>query len=130
MNKKCILATLAGGFALFVLGYVFYGLLLADFFANETPCRRTPNYLALAGGQLAGGGLLALVLSWRGAEGPVEAFKAGAGVGVLYSLSMGLTMFGTTEGLNTMTTVIGDAVVMLVMYGIGGMVVAKILHDG
>ena len=79
---------------------------------------------------MAGGGLLALVLSWRGAEGPVEAFKAGAGVGVLYSLSMGLTMFGTTEGLNTMTTVIGDAVVMLVMYGIGGMVVAKILHDG
>ena len=129
MNKKCILATLAGGVALFVLGYVFYGLLLADFFANDT-MTETPNYLALAGGQLAGGGLLALVLSWRGAEGPVEAFKAGAGVGVLYSLSMGLTMFGTTEGLNTMTTVIGDAVVMLVMYGIGGMVVAKILHDG
>ena len=129
MNKKCILATLAGGVALFVLGYVFYGLLLADFFANDT-MTETPNYLALAGGQLAGGGLLALVLSWRGAEGPVEAFKAGAGVGVLYSLSMGLTMFGTTEGLNTMTTVIGDVVVMLVMYGIGGMVVAKILHDG
>lgn len=129
MNKKCILATLAGGVALFVLGYVFYGLLLVDFFANDA-MTETPNYLALAGGQLAGGGLLALVLSWRGAEGPVEAFKAGAGVGVLYSLSMGLTMFGTTEGLNTMTTVIGDAVVMLVMYGIGGMVVAKILHDG
>ncbi len=129
MDKKCILATLAGGVALFVLGYVFYGLLLADFFANDT-MSETPNYLALAGGQLAGGGLLALVLSWKGAEGPVEAFKAGAGVGVLYSFSMGLTMFGTTEGLNTMTTVIGDAVVMLVMYGIGGMVVAKILHDG
>ena len=129
MNKKCILATLAGGVALFVLGYVFYGLLLADFFANDT-MSETPNFMALAAGQLAGGGLLALVLSWRGAEGPVEAFKAGAGVGVLYSLSMGLTMFGTTEGLNTMTTVIGDAVVMLVMYGIGGMVVAKILHDG
>ena len=129
MNKKCILATLAGGVALFVLGYVFYGLLLADFFANDT-MSETPNFMALAAGQLAGGGLLALVLSWRGAEGPVAAFKAGAGVGVLYSLSMGLTMFGTTVGLNTMTTVIGDAVVMLVMYGIGGMVVAKILHDG
>ncbi len=129
MDKKCILATIAGGVALFVLGYVFYGLLLADFFANDL-MSEAPNYMALAGGQLAGGALLALVLSWKGAEGPVEAFKAGAGVGVLYSLSMGLTMFGTTEGLNTMTTVIGDAVVMLVMYGIGGMVVAKVLHDG
>lgn len=129
MNKKCILATVAGGVALFVLGYVFYGLLLADFFANDL-MSEAPNYMALAGGQLAGGALLALVLSWKGAEGPVEAFKAGAGVGVLYSLSMGLTMFGTTEGMNTMTTVVGDAVVMLVMYGIGGMVVAKILHDG
>lgn len=129
MNKKCILATVAGGVALFVLGYVFYGLLLVDFFANDV-MSAAPNYMALAGGQLAGGALLALVLSWKGAEGPVEAFKAGAGVGVLYSLSMGLTMFGTTDGINTMTTVIGDAVVMLVMYGIGGMVVAKILHDG
>jgi len=129
VNKKCILATVAGGVALFVLGYVFYGLLLVDFFANDV-MSAAPNYMALAGGQLAGGALLALVLSWKGAEGPVEAFKAGAGVGVLYSLSMGLTMFGTTDGINTMTTVIGDAVVMLVMYGIGGMVVAKILHDG
>lgn len=129
MNKKCILATLAGGVTLFLLGYVFYGLLLADFFANDS-MTEAPNYLALAAGQLAGGALLALVLSWRGAGGPAEAFKAGAGVGVLYSLSMGLTMLGTTEGLNTATTVIGDAAVMLVMYGVGGMVVAKVLHDG
>ena len=129
MNKKCILATLAGGVTLFLLGYVFYGLLLADFFANDS-MTEAPNYLALAAGQLAGGALLALVLSWRGAGGPVEAFKAGAGVGVLYSLSMGLTMLGTTEGLNTTTMVIGDAAVMLVMYGAGGMVVAKVLHDG
>ncbi len=129
MNKKCILATLAGGVTLFLLGYVFYGLLLADFFANDS-MTEAPNYLALAAGQLAGGALLALVLSWRGAGGPVEAFKAGAGVGVLYSLSMGLTMLGTTEGLTTTTLVIGDAAVMLVMYGAGGMVVAKVLHDG
>ena len=128
MNKKCILATLAGGVALFVLGFVFYGLLLADFFANEA-VSETPNYVALAGGQLAGGALLALVLSWRAAGGPGEAFKSGAGVGVLYSLSMSLTTFGTTEGMHTMTTVVGDAVVMLVMYGIGGMVVAKVLHE-
>ena len=129
MNKKCILATLAGGVALFVLGFVFYGLLLADFFANDA-MTEAPNYLALAGGQVAGGALLALVLSWRGAEGPGEAFKSGAGVGVLFSLSMGLTTFGTTDGINTMTMVVGDAVVMLVMYGIGGMVVAKVLHEG
>ena len=29
-----------------------------------------------------------------------------------------------------MTMVVGNAVVMLVMYGIGGMVVAKVLHEG
>ena len=129
MNKKCILATLAGGVALFVLGFVFYGMLLAEFFANDA-VSESPNYMAVAGGQLAGGALLALVLSWRAAEGPGDAFKAGAGVGVLYSLSMSLTAFGTMEGMHTMATVAGDAVVMLVMYGIGGMVVAKVLHDG
>ena len=129
MNKKCILATLAGFVALFVLGYVLYGLLLADFFANEA-MSDAPNYLAIAGGQLATAGLLALVLSWRTAEGPGDAFKAGAGVGVLYSLSFGLTMFGTTEGMFTATTVVGDAVVSVVMFGIAGMVIAKVLHDG
>ena len=129
MNKKCILATLAGFVALFVLGFVLYGMLLADFFANDV-ISESPNYVAVAGGQLAGAALLALVLSWRAAEGPGEAFKSGAGVGVLYSLSMSLTTFGTTDGMHTMATVAGDAVVMLVMYGIGGMVVAKVLHDG
>ncbi len=129
MNKKCILATLAGFVALFVLGFVLYGVLLADFFANDA-MSAAPNYLAIAGGQLAAAGLLALVLSWRAAEGPGDAFKAGAGVGVLYSLSFGLTMFGTTEGMFTATTVVGDAVVSVVMFGIAGMVIAKVLHDG
>lgn len=129
MNQKCILATVAGGVTLFVLGFVIYGVLLADFFANDA-MSEAPAYWAVAAGQLAGGALLALVLSWRAAGGPVEAFKAGAGVGLLFSLSMGLTMFGTTEGMYTVTTVVGDAVVSVVMYGIAGMVVAKILHDG
>ena len=129
MNQKCVLATLAGGVTLFVLGYVFYGLLLADFFANES-MSETPAYWAIAAGQLAGGALLAVALSWRAATGPGEAFKSGALVGVLFSLSMGLTMFGTTEGMYTVATVVGDAVVSVVMYGIAGMVVAKILHEG
>lgn len=129
MNKKCILAAVAGGVALFVLGYVMYGWLLADFFANDA-MSETPTYWAIVAGQLAGGAFLALVLSWRAAGGPGDAFKAGAGVGVLYSLSMGLTMFGTTDGMYTVTTVVGDAVVSVVMYGIAGMVVAKVLHDG
>ncbi len=129
MNQKCILATVAGGVTLFVLGFVIYGVLLADFFANDAMAE-APAYWAVAAGQLAGGALLALVLSWRAAGGPVEAFKAGGSVGLLFSLSMGLTMFGTTEGMYTVGTVVGDAVVSVVMYGIAGMVVAKILHDG
>ena len=129
MNQKCILATVAGGVTLFVLGFVIYGVLLADFFANDAMAE-APVYWAVAAGQLASGALLAVVLSWRAAGGPVEAFKSGASVGLLFSLSMGLTMFGTTEGMYTVTTVVGDAVVSVVMYGIAGMVVAKILHDG
>ncbi len=128
MNKKCIVATVAGGVAVFVLGFLFYGLLLADFFANDA-MSETPSYLAIAGGSLASGALLALVLSWRAATGPGEAFKAGASVGVLVSLAVGLTMLGTTDGLATMATVLGDAVVSLVMYGGGALVVAKVLHD-
>lgn len=129
MNQKCILATVAGGVTLFVLGFVIYGVLLVDFFANDAMAE-APVYWAVAAGQLASGALLAVVLSWRAAGGPAEAFKAGASVGLLFSLSMGLTMFGTTEGMYTVTTVVGDAVVSVVMYGIAGMVVAKILHDG
>jgi len=39
-------------------------------------------------------------------------------------------MWVTTEGMYAVNTVVGDAVVSVVMYGIAGMVVAKILHEG
>ncbi len=78
MNKKCIRVTRAGGVALFMLGFVFYGLLLTDFFANDAMMKAS-NYLALAGGEVVGGALLALVLSWQGSEVPGEAFKSGGG---------------------------------------------------
>ena len=77
------------------------------------------------------GAVLALVLSWRGTTGAGDAFKASAGFGVLLGLAVGFSLMGTMEasGLDTMT-VLRDAVIGGLMYGVVGIVVAKLLGGG
>ena len=129
MNKNFLVATLAAGTTLFVLGFVIYGLLLASFFDNEA-LRAEPAMGPLVLGHLFLGAFVALILGWRGVENAKDGFKAGATVGFLMSVAVALTMMGTMDNMYTATTVIGDAVVSLVMYGIAGAVVAAVVNRG
>ena len=116
---KCVTASVAGGLVYFVLGWIIYGMLIQDPNAAAEPA-----LWAIALGSLFLGAVLALVLSWRGTTGAGDAFKASAGFGVLLGLAVGFSLMGTMEasGLDTMT-VLRDAV----MYGVVGIVVAKLL---
>ena len=126
MNKNFLLATLAAGATLFVLGFVIYGLVLANFF-DHAAMRIEPAMGPLVLGHLVLGAFVVLILGWRGVENAADGFKAGATAGVLMSLAVALTMMGTMDNMFTTPTVIGDAVVSLVTYGITGAVVAAVL---
>ena len=129
MNKNFLTATLAAGATLFVLGFVIYGVLLANFFDNEA-MRAEPAMGPMVLGHLFLGAFVALILGWRGVDNARDGFKAGAVAGCLMSLAVALTRMGTVDGVFTTATVIGDAVVSLVTYGITGAVVAAVMNRG
>ncbi len=129
MNKNFLMATIAGGVTLFVLGFLVYGVLLADFFANDA-INPEPIMWAVTLGQLLSAAFLAIVLGWKGVASAKEGFGAGATIGAVMGLAFGLMMYGTMVGMHTMATLLGDTVVSAVVYGVAGAVIAMALNRG
>ena len=99
MNKNALMATVAGGITLFILGGLIYGLLLADFFASDAVSDQ-PIWWAVTLGQLLSAAFLTVVLDWKGVSSAQEGFQAGAIIGALTGLAFALMMYGTTDGMH------------------------------
>ena len=137
-TKQFGLATLAGGVTLFVLGYLIYGIALADFFTSNSGSatgvgRVEPVYWALGLGQLVFGAILALVINkWVQASSTIGALKAGATIGgsagFLMALAFDLTIYGTTNISNVLVTVV-DPFLALVQMGVAGAIIGVIVHS-
>ena len=128
MNRNFLLATVAGGVTLFVVGGVFYGF-LEDFFANEVS-RTVPVWWALGLGELLYAAVLTIVLSWKGVVRGWEGFQAGAVFGALLGLGMGLMGYATMENVQTLATVCGHTVIGVVTNGAAGALIARVLNRG
>ena len=134
MNTKCLIASIAGAVVLFVGGYVLYELLLGGFLeANMGSAtgvmKEAPNFLWIAVGQLATGGVLATVLGWKGATNAADGGKAGAQLGALLAVGFGFVMLGTMN-ITNLTWAIVDIVVAAVLWGAAGAVVGVMLGRG
>ena len=71
MASKQLMATLAGGVAIFFLGFLLYGVLLMDFFLANTGSatgvmKEVPTWWALVVGQVLTAALLVMIMGWRG----------------------------------------------------------------
>ncbi|WP_420463723.1 hypothetical protein [Candidatus Palauibacter sp.] len=134
MNTKCLVASVAGAVVLFVGGYVLYELLLgglmeANMGSATGAMKDAPNFLWIAVGQLASGGVLATVLGWKGATDVAGGAKAGAQLGALIAVAVGFMMLGTMN-VSTLTWAIVDVVVSAVLWGAAGAVVGMMLGRG
>ncbi len=134
MNMKCLVASVAGAVVFFVGGYVVYELALGGFLeANMGSAtgvmKESPNFLWIAVGQLASGGVLATVLSWKGATDAQGGAMGGAKVGALLAVAFGFMMLGTMN-VSTLTWAIVDVVVSVVLWGAAGAVVGIMLGRG
>lgn len=137
MNSKSIIAAVAGGVVFFILGYLFYAVLFAGFFAqnvgtatNYMKGMEEVNLLAIFLGHLSAGFLLAIVFgTWGNIRTFVGGAKAGAIFGLLISLSWNLIMYGTTNAMNLTATLV-DPIIGAVMLAITGGVVAQLLGRG
>jgi len=127
-SQKFIVGGIVGGILYFLLGYVFYGLLLKSFFDSNGMAVNMDNMVwwAMIVGNFAGGFLLSYILS----KGNVSAAGAGAGtgfvVGLLMSLSFDLMMYGVGKGMS-LKGIAADVAIAAVMTAIIGSVIAYVL---
>jgi hypothetical protein len=130
--KQFSLATLAGGITLFILGYLFYVVVLAGFFAAHAgtatgAVREPPIIWGIFVAELALAALMTIIYGrWATISTAVGGLKAGAVIGLLYALNFGLVMFATTNTTD-LTAVAVDLVVSAVRLGIAGAVIGLIL---
>jgi hypothetical protein len=126
-SQKFVLGTIVGGVVLFLLGYLAYGLLLADFFAanSTTPMLETPVFWALILGQLGFSALLTYAIATSGVRGVSGGFRVGLVVGLFAVIGFDFTMFATQGGTNLQGTVT-DVVVFGILMGIGGAAIGAV----
>lgn len=134
MNTKCLFASVAGAVVLFVGGYVLYELVLGGFFAANAGSAtgvisESPNFIWIAVGQLASGGVLATALGWKGATDVAGGAQAGAKLGALIAVAFGFVTLGAMN-TSTLASTLVDVVVTGVLWGAAGAVVGMMLGRG
>ncbi|MDX1941469.1 MAG: DUF2177 family protein [Saprospiraceae bacterium] len=134
-TNKILIAALAGGVVYFLLGFLFYGLLLMDFMKSNAGdmaalMKEPPTWWALILGNLSWGLMIAVIFGrWAGIKTFMTGLKAGAVIGILAVLAFDLSMFGTMNGMN-LTGVVVDVFVGTVMTAVTGGVVGWMLGRG
>ncbi len=128
MSTNSLLAALAGGVTLFVMGFIFYVLLLADFFTVAV-VKEPPGFLYIVLGELVWGLLLAWVFARARITTVRDGAMAGAWFGFLAALAVGLIMYGATTVADLQYYLV-DALVYAVRYAAAGAVIGLVLGRG
>ena len=130
--KNRILGTLAGTVVLFLLGWVFYGMLLMDFYANNVGSagnvmRADDDMIwwALILGNLFQAYFLVYVFSKSNVASFGDGLKYGLVIGFILGLGFNFIMYGTSTMMNLTATLV-DPFVGAVMTGLAGGVIGMI----
>ncbi len=128
MSSKSIVAGVAGGVTLFLLGYIIYVLLLPGMFETEI-AKEPPAFLFIVLGEIVWGLLLAWLFGRAGVSTIGDGATTGAVFGVLVALAIGLIMYGATT-MAGLSYYLAEVVVLAVRYGAAGAVIAWVLGRG
>jgi len=138
-TKKFITGTLVGGVAYFILGYLFYGLLLMDFYqtniGSATGVHRLPEEMvwwALVLGNFAYAAFLTFIfLKWAHIRTFKSGLKAGAAIGFLLGLAFNLIWYGTSNMMNLTASLVDIIVGTIITATLGGIIgaVLRTKHD-
>lgn len=118
MNNKVIIAAILGGIIAFVGGFLIYGLALQNFMAANTGTATgvmktemgASNMVYIFIGNLATGLLIAYIFDkWANIRTLSTGAQAGAWIGLLVSISLDFSMYGTSNIMN-MKAVLVDIV--------------------
>lgn len=135
MLTRVLAATVAGGIAFFVLGFVIYGLILDPMVMkpNMNPdavklMNEPPNFVPLVLANFVSAFLLAYIFEqWASIRTFAGGMKAGAIIWFLISLGFQLMFLAFMKLMNGYTPMIADIGGSLVMGAIGGGVIGQVL---
>lgn len=131
MDMKILKGTIFGGVVYFLIGWLVYGILLADFSAaNFNQCANRPMaemiYWAMIISNLSYALFLTLMLKWSGASGWMDGLKTGALFGLLFSVTIDFSFYSMTTMFNNTSSMIIDIVVNAVVAAIIGTVIVLV----
>ena len=134
--KKLLIGGIVGGIVYFLLGWLFYGNLLNQYFKDHpgavTGVERTMEqfqWWALILGNILSGFLIAYVFSKSAVSSLASGFVVGGILGFLMSCSYDLVMYGTTNIISK-RAMAADVVTFTVISAIVGAVVGAIMGMG
>ena len=128
--QRFLIATVLGGVTLFLVGFLVWGLALANAYEASVVDREAPLFLWLALSQFAWAAVLTVIIGkWPGASTPGGGFKAAAIIGFLISVALGLGFYAMmTLPISVMSYV--DPFLWAIYFGTAGAAIGWWLGRG
>ncbi len=134
MITRLLAAAVAGGVAMFVFGFLIYGLVLDPLLMRPNMLTYTglmndpPGFVPLALGNLVSGFLLAYIFEkWAGIRTIATGVQAGAIIWFLFALSMQLMFLAFMNLSKNYIPAISDVIGSTLLGGIAGGVIGFVL---
>ncbi len=127
-TKQNLLATVVAAVAMFVLGFLIWGVATVDFFEGQTltnVMKDPPDFPVLILSNLIAAFALSVIYGkWaRGYHSFGGGFQFGVWVGIFVGLGIGLLWYATSEFMD-LTGHLAEAVLDILYYGVIGGVIA------
>lgn len=131
-TSKVLIGSLAGSLTFFLLGWLFYGIILMNFVsAHSNQCAARPMqdmiWWAIIASNLALGFLLTMILKWSGNKGILSGVGIAVVSGLLLSLSMDLGFYSMTTMYSNLAVIVVDILVYSLMFAIAGAVITWVM---
>lgn len=132
--KKLLMGGIVGGILYFLLGWLVYGNLMADFFKNHPGTatnvdKAEMDYLYLAIGNLAQGFLIAYIFVKGNVSSLGNGLVTGGIVGLLGCVGINCIMYGVSN-ITSKTAMAGDVAAFTVISAIVGAAVGAVMGMG
>ena len=131
MNVRTIIAALAGGVTMFLLGFLFFGLAFAEYFRTNMVeyaglAKDPPVFWAIFLFNLAWASIIAFVLGYAGRGGWAEGAKVGVIVMFLLGLGANLDFFAFLNIHKSVTPMLVHILLISVIGGLTGAVIGVV----
>ncbi len=132
--KKLLVGGMAGSIAHFFLGWLIYGILLADYMANHpgilaNPMRTEPDFMYLIIGNLAFGFLQAYIYIKANVNSMLDGFVTGGIIGLLMTVGYDCINYATSSIISK-SAMAADAAAATLMTAVVGALIAFIIGMG